>query len=75
MNYAVRNEAIVRTKGAVFNSRFNGDCPNCNNNMTKFVSGEKHIFMCLNCGCIYLPENMQNIKLFNYKYERYSGIF
>ena len=71
--YAYKNDLINIKEAEKFN--FTGECPNCQKDMTNFTAENKNIYMCEHCGCIYLPKNMRNIKLYNYKYKKHKGVF
>ena len=73
VDYAYQND--LRNKIDAKNFKFVGKCPNCQTDMRVFTSEDKSIYMCENCGCIYLPENVRNNKLYNYKYKKYKGVF
>ena len=73
-DYARKNDLLNKIEAKNF--KFNGDCPNCQTNMTVYTSEENEsIYMCKHCGYIYLSENIRNIKLYNYKYKRHKGVF
>lgn len=74
MNYFVERNYIKSIEEAKKFS-FDGKCPNCSSTMTEFTSEDKSIFLCKDCGCIYLPENIKNIKPSSYKYKKRIGLF